>query len=650
MNRRLLYIIALLTLLGCAPKEDTTPSGADTDRLETLIDQQVKQIVDFKEQYGTYILYDFDKVLDFAYQFEQASNWNNARLTPITHDDAEGAVAMLYDHVFNCYSDSYKTTFFPRKLLLASDIASTNELGLSIPVGGHHTAVANINSVTFARMSSKDVTEAQKDETVMIDRCNEMHRALMADYMVKARDEYPVGEEFFAYSKSDYSTLMNNRRQTAAQLIKEDEHFFLDRGFFFPDDDESTYFAGAEDDVLSYIRHLIDMDSDTANELMDMPLMAAKMHLLAIGLQAMGVDVMRVNPCIEPFLTMEYVQPAVMYANDVVTDNPKATLEVTILRGSHALSHMVVLVNGEEQQTVDLSAYEKMKVVVPVSLDGLVKGANAVTLKLYEEGRDRVAATLTTGVSYATMDEVMGFTIKHSDENEDVFRRIKISVGDGGDVDNEQNPDLTTVAFEKHGWLDRNFMENEAEYRYWKMYRKNGRVATIVEYLQDGFNENYTAPLYRQTDTYTFLYNDEGELTEVRHAGEDNVESTIVNYVVYVAGRMVRYTYCGRVYDPVYATVNGVTTRVDCLDAEMSGLQFGFDGTEDLNPYYMPELPAVLPGSISEVPLQLLYSQYLFKSIDGIWKAGWRRDLKDKTNTATVTIDGVTYTYRFKLK
>lgn len=651
MKQTFLYILALLFLFSaCAEKEDNTPSYADTDRLETLIDKDIKAINDFKEAYGTYILYKFDKNLDFAYQFEQASNWTKATLANIEKDDAASAIDFLNQKVFCCYNDQYKKELFPRKLLLVEGITSSSELGLSVPKNGKHTAVANINSVTFAKMSKADIKKMLDDEDELAYACNEMHRALIADYMVKARGEYPVGEEYLAYSLNDYASLMNSSRKNAAQLLKEDENFFYNHGFFFPEDDEATYFPAAEEDIIAFISNLITMDKETANMLFDMPLMSAKMHHIAVGLQEKGVDVMAINPNAEQFLTMEFVQPASMFAEDVVTDNSKATLPVTIFKGSHALDRLEISINGQEINSIDLSQYDKMRNVISIELDNLKKGANAITLKLYEEGRNKPSAIINTGVSYATMDEVAGFTIKCSNDHEDVYRRIKFSVGNGGDVDNEQNPDLTTISFEKHGYLDRYFMEIDAEYNYWKMYKKDGRVDKIVEYKQDGFNEDYTAPLFKLTGTYTFHYNADGELTEVTLAKGDGKVETIVSDVVYVAGRITRYNYNGKIYEPAYAEVNGITARVDCLDENMSGKKFGFDGTEDLNPYYMPELPAVLPGSISEVPLQILYSRYLFKSLEGVWNGGWTRNISDKINYAEVEQNGETWTYRFKLK
>lgn len=354
---------------------------------------------------------------------------------------------------------------------------------------------------------------------------------------------------------------------------------------------------------------------------------------------------------------MEYIQPAIIYTNDVVTDNPKATLQVTIIKGSHALDHLVVSVNGKEYTTVDLGPYTKLRNIFEVELDGLEPGPNAIGLALYEEGFDKVAQVYSTGVSYATLDKVEGFTIKCSADTKpsEMSRKIKFEYGsdqamhpDGGAY--ERNPLLTTISFEKHGWMKSWTEEMEGEYRGWKIYKdeETGLVTTIKEMLR-GFDEYYI-PSYTEVGTYTFTYNADKELETVVYSPVDGEAETIVDNVVYVNGRMMRYSYKGKPYEAKYANVGGVSTRVDILDAEMSGKCFGFTATETLNPYYMPELPAVIPGAVAEIPLQLLYSQYLFNSVEGLWNEGWQKSVSDKTNTATVIMDGATWQYIFKLK
>lgn len=670
MQHRLFIFISFICMLtACSNNEDTTPSMADKDRMEQLIDSSIQQIVDFRDAYGTYILYKFDKSLDFAYQFEQASNWTNASLTEITHDEAEAAVDMLSENIFNCYSDDFKKKYFPRKLLLVGEIASTNELGLSFPSAGIHVAVANMNSVTFGCMNTAGLQQAFASEDLLFEQNKERHRALLCDYLVVARNEYPVAQGFFDISQSYYSALMDSRRKQASQILADDPEFFLNRGFMTPDDAgfgdlESTYFVSGEEDLTNYIRMMINMDKDMADSLMLFPLVADKMHLVCTGLQEMGVDVMTINPDVEQFLTMEPVQSAVMYVGDAVTDNPKANLDVTIMRGSHDLEKLVVVINGNEQSEVDLTEETKMRIQLSVGVEELVKGANTAEIRLYEQGRDRAALTVTTVINYATLEAVEGFAIKCSaDKEAEMSRRLKFSYGSDEVLhpDNrgiERNPLLTTIAFEKHGWLDRYLDEHDFDYRGWKLYKdeETGLVTKILE-LERGFNETYTALIYKLICTYDFIYDEEGTLQRVDYTLEGEEPVTIVNNVVTNGNRIAQFDYKGTTYTPTYTTINGITARVDILDEELSGNIFNFAATETLNPYYMPELPAVIPGSVAEIPLQIFYSQYLFTSISsstgtwqGTWTDGWVKNLPNKTNTASVTIDDVTWQYIFKLK
>ncbi len=69
-------------------------------------------------------------------------------------------------------------------------------------------------------------------------------------------------------------------------------------------------------------------------------------------------------------------------------------------------------------------------------------------------------------------------------------------------------------------------------------------------------------------------------------------------------------------------TAEGI--RIDCLDAGMSGKKFVYDGTENVNPFYLSSLPAVIPGDdVTGIPLQIFYTPYLFNKIEGGWDTGW---------------------------
>lgn len=648
----------LVTIISCSDNEDTTPSFADKDRMETLIDRNIPQVVDFCQDYGTYLLYKFDKSLDFAYQFEQSSNWTNAALMTITHDDALKSVPFLYDKVFNCYSKDYKKNYFPRKILLVESLASNNELGLSKPEMGQHLAVANINSLTIAKMAADDVAEALADDGVLSKRCNQIHRAIIADYLLKARGVYPIDNEYLTISRSCYSALMHSGRRTAADLLAEDPDFFTSRGFFNPEDLESTYFPSAQDDVLAFITNMINMDKEQADAIMDMPQMADKMHLLIMGLQSLGVDVMKINPCTEQFLKKEHVILSTMFVNDVVTDTPQATLRLTITRGSHSLSHLVVNVNDCDLPSIDLTGYKTMRIVLPIEVDGLEIGANPVRITLYEQDREKAAAVVTTAVNYATMDNIENILIKNSNDKGEQSRNIKMSYGDdsvmypNSQEKVERNDNLITICFNKVGWFDRYWEEHDCDYRAWKIYKnpETGIAHTIFEFTR-GYNETMTDLVWTESKKYTLIYNTDGELVKVVLKEPASDEQTIVNDVVYQNGKIAGYTYCGRYYEPVYATANGVETRIDILDSQMKGQCFGFDGTESLNSYYLSCLPPVIPGEVAEIPLQLFYSRYIFNSIPGVWNAGWKTETSGSAmaKTTNVTIDNVKWTYQLKL-
>lgn len=625
-----LLTTVLLTATSCTDKEDNTPSMADKDRMEELIDKNIEKIVQFRDNYGTYILYNFDQNLDFAYQFEQASNWTNAKLTRIDGNQAAVAVDALYADLFSCYADDYKKSLFPRKILLVDDITTSNELGLSQPEQGHHTAVANINSVTLAGMGST-LTADGGSPAIKVAALKEMHRAFLTDYLVKARGVFPVDEAYLSISQNDYSALMNANRKNAAQLVKEDPDFFFNHGFFFPEEDESTYFPSAEDDIVAFIRNMITMDQALADKLMAMPLMASKMHLITVGLDAMGIDVKRINPCAEQFINMEYVQPIVMTVPNVITSDGNATLTATIIRGSHNLDRLVVSLNGTEIQTVDMRGNEKMRIQYDIVLNNLEKGANEVTVSLYEIGMEGAAATVNAIATYANMENIVGMMMRSDNGDEVTECKLKISNGSGSPVDDESNPNLTTINFENNRWIVGR--ENEPTYghRAWKIYKENGMVVRIQEY-KFTFIDIYTQPTWDLAQTYEFSYNNASQLQKVTLTPVGGSKQTIVSNVSYANGNIASYSYLGTVYEPLYATANGLTTRIDCLDPDMSGHCFSFTGTEPVNrKYHIDGLPAVIPGTVADIPLQLLYSEYFFTGIDNVWTSGWYTETSSGT-------------------
>lgn len=295
------YICLLINLCwiagACSDSEDTTPSMADKDRLEMLIDQSNTDIVDFKQKYGTYILYEFDNLLDFAYQFEEASAWRKAVITKLEKEDVPNAISFLKNNFLNCYTEHIMKEYFPRKLLLCSKIYGET-LGVSI-VSGHtyHSAVANMNSVTFAgldRATLSGLTQAKKE-----DYLQQLHFVYLAGYVINARTHYFVDNIFYSYSSTLYNSLMDSNRTQAKNLSDE---FFYEKGFFRPDTETDTYFGTSENDLIAYTRNLILMDQAMHDKIQHYELMKNKIRLVALGLKNMGVQVELINPLIADFL------------------------------------------------------------------------------------------------------------------------------------------------------------------------------------------------------------------------------------------------------------------------------------------------------------------------------------------------------------
>lgn len=626
----------LLLLFASCTSEDTKPSYADTDRLESLVDRSIPSVADFCDKYGTYLLYNFDQQLDFAYQFQEASNWNKATIEKMNRNEAIEADKFLMDEFFSKYNDDFKKKYLPRKMITVKQIKA-QALGIAEPdEQGLITAAANINSMTIAydkaryeALSTSQQTEYQQ----------QLHYILLASYLINVRAEYPVDDAYIAYSQAYYASLMDPNRTQARRLPDE---FFLNRGFFRPDDDESTYFVSAEEDMIAFTKQLILMDEEMRDSLMEYPVMAEKMHYLAQGLSDMGVDVQQINPWTEDFLKIENasIKPTVSIA-PIVTTTGEATMQVTIGRGAHDFSHAEVWVNNTLYTTIDLSdKATAAKFVKNVELQGLIEGPNAIEVRVFEVGRTRPSQTASIIASYVSMKNIEGFRImKSTGENYRFFEYADHDYIEGKDVKG-----LTTVRFIKvPTFNEKTFEEEGGITRFWKIYKNDGLVSRIVTYDQQ-IDEDYQ-PYYNVLCTYEFTYNEYGELTEAKRNGE-----TFVSDVTYQNGNIIRYKYEGAPtpYAPAYATANGITVRVDCLDEQMSGHRFGFTGEENPNPFFITGLPAIIPGNEAEIPLQLLYSQYLFNSIEGIWNSGWK--LSGRTNDAVVTLDGVTYTYRFVLK
>lgn len=293
--------LSCITLTSCNDDEDNTPSMADTDRLETLIDKSNSDIMEIKEKYGSYMLYDFDQILDFAYQFEEASAWRLAEITKLDKAEADNAVSFLKENFLNCYSDEMLSTYLPRKVLLCGKIEGST-LGVSYGNDqGRHDAVANINSMSIGELAKTILDNMNAERKV--DYIHQIHFIFLGGYIVNSRAHSFVEEGFYDFCKTLYGTLMDpNRTQVKDLITQYGEEFFYKNGFFPPENDEATYYGDREEDLIAFTKQLILMDDTMYNTITQYEMLYAKMQYVARGLQNMGVNVTLINPLIANLL------------------------------------------------------------------------------------------------------------------------------------------------------------------------------------------------------------------------------------------------------------------------------------------------------------------------------------------------------------
>lgn len=634
----LMLLASVITFSGCSDSEDNTPSLADKDRMEQIIDRSVPRIAEFCDNYGTYILYDFDQELDFAYQFQQATNWQNAQLEKLTKEEASEAIDFLYENFFKNYSDDFKKKYFPRKLLLVKKIKAQS-LGISEPNDeGYHYAAANINSMTIA--FDKNAIDAMNEED-KAEYLKTLNYILLGGYLVNVRSDYPVGEEYFNYSLSYYSSLMDPNRVQARHLPDE---FFYNKGFFRPDNDESTYFVSAEEDLIAFTRNLAFMDEDQHDLLMEYPLVAEKMHYLSKGLHAVGVETKNINVWAEDFLNMDDGSAvAGISINEIITPTTTADMTFTVYRGSKNLARVEIYVNNVLQHTVSLEdVAEEARITRTIKLTDLTEETNIVEARLFEEGRKNPSATRI--IPAYVVRKAMRLVMENS-RGESwyvAYLNYDYTANSGSE---DRDPNLSTIRIQKHATeIDHNTgVDNGAQY-FWVLRKVNG-IVTEVNVKKEVVDFTNYKSTYEPVRKYVFSYDDHDQLTGVTLDGEP-----LVTNVAYANGNIASYNYNGKPYTPIYDTSVTPAVRIDCLDEAMSGHTFKFKGDEQLNYFYIPGFPAVIPGEELGVPLQLFYSQYLFTELEGVWKNRWL--LEGNTNMTEVTLDGedVTWIYRFVLQ
>lgn len=292
--------------------------------------------------------------------------------------------------------------------------------------------------------------------------------------------------------------------------------------------------------------------------------------------------------------------------NPVSTVTDEATVDVIIGRGVKALSKAIVYKGTEMFSEISLAdAAKDKKVLESVNVTGLVNGNNEIKVEVYEEGMNEASASETVNVIKIDLNNVLAFNMETGEminwfEGDLITYSIQLNLPE-------------SITFEK-SIAAGGYAENTWNF----VYDESGKHITEInqEIYEMSVDENWNMTENSYNQSYKFTYNEYNELVKVTFNDEDYVTD-----VVYGVNGIESYKVNGKEYHPQYT--DGV--RVDCLDANMSGSKFVYDGSEAINPYYLSALPAVIPGDdeATDIPLQILYSQYLFNSIEGGWNGGW---------------------------
>lgn len=343
----------------------------------------------------------------------------------------------------------------------------------------------------------------------------------------------------------------------------------------------------------------------------------------------------------QPYSLNVYVPQLYVMLEPVSTISDNATLSFVIGRGVKALANAKVYLNNAVVETIDLANQAKdKKIQENVTLENLNDGSNPVKVEIYEEGTS--AASFTKNGEVIKIDTRMAKAFFfYNDESYNNFEVRRSE--DGGFIervifrrddvfgDDPYSPPI--AAGDKYYW--------------YLTYDKNKKMVTEIMETEGITDMQWWTESEDTTRYFKFSYNDYNELTKVTLNDADYVTD-----VVYENGEMVSYKIEGKEYKPQYAEAKGIRTRVDCLDADMSGEVFKFTGEEEPNPFYVQGLPAVIPGDIAEYPLQLIYSPYLFNSLGTIWTDGWKNGTDEQYNLPSLYANvtrksGKACTYKF---
>lgn len=287
-------------LAACHQEDAVTPSNLEHNRLEDIVDLSYPLVRECHDKYGSYILYQFDSLADFAYLFEQAGSWRSAEVQKLDKADVQGALDYLQQEFMSYYPEEMKNSdgvlvetrfrekYLPLKFLICKEIIG-GTLGITSVPGGtrdYHDATANMNCFAVSRLDAVSLADMPPQRARQFR--NNIHYMFLAGYLSNAKHVELANAAFYDVSRMFYGT--------AVPVNSRDEDYY-NRGFIVANN--LTTFPSAGVDLREYLNVLINMEESQVNQLRSYVLIKVKATHLVKSLTDLGVDILALNPSIK---------------------------------------------------------------------------------------------------------------------------------------------------------------------------------------------------------------------------------------------------------------------------------------------------------------------------------------------------------------
>lgn len=312
---------------------------------------------------------------------------------------------------------------------------------------------------------------------------------------------------------------------------------------------------------------------------------------------------------------------------DIICQFDKCNVAFTVVRGLIPLKTVNIYLDNQKVESFDLSLENAEKYNLSVNVAGLdaIK-SYALKIEVIDE-KDQVfsAEKTISRIAAKTWKDVLRvkYTLIPLDDQGHPQYDGGISIN-GEDLMGERPAETdkiySLIMYEAMpmGMVKVSFEYNADKTLVTKM--------AIGHYSYMSMTGDPTVPI---TET-VYSYNYEGttdHLQKVTRSVDQGAETDYLTDFVYEMGNIVSYKIDGTEYKPVYAVKEGESVRVD----QIGGSKVYDFERKNVNPLYMPELPAVVPVNLGDYITDLmgtgkagienqnfsnlLYNKYLFESL-----------------------------------